>query len=129
METTTIVPLQPTGVLVQSIDSQDLLDIDIDKLRSWIDQYRLVILRGIKSPDDHQMRKFCELLGTILEWEFGAVNELTVKQDTKSSSIPIVKYPFIGMALLWAKSLISFSSTAKLHHSREAAVRQHFVIQ
>lgn len=89
-----IIPLQPTGILVQASESSSLLDTNIDLLRTWIDQYRVVVLRGLRSPDDQQMRQFCEHLGTILEWEFGAVNELMVRQDSRSYLYTNREVPF-----------------------------------
>lgn len=89
-----IIPLQPTGILVQASESSSLLDTNIDLLRTWIDQYRVVVLRGLRSPDDQQMRQFCEHLGTILEWDFGAVNELMVRQDSRSYLYTNREVPF-----------------------------------
>ena len=77
-------PIVPTGLVATSSKPIALTDIPISDIREWIDRYRMVTLRGVQAPNDEEMRDFCQRLGTILEWDFGAVNELTVKENTKN---------------------------------------------
>jgi len=56
----------------------------IPQLKSWVTEHRVVVLRGFVSPSDEEMLAFCNQLGTVLEWEFGAVNELQVHADARN---------------------------------------------
>ena len=89
-----IEPLFPVGALISCATESSLYSIPIADVRRWIDQFRLIILRGVESPEDVEMRSFCEKLGPILEWEFGAVNELKVKEDTKNYLYTNREVPF-----------------------------------
>lgn len=53
-------------------------------LKSWIDEYRFVVLKGFAPLEGAALPKFCETLGELLEWEFGAVNDLRVDPATKN---------------------------------------------
>jgi alpha-ketoglutarate-dependent taurine dioxygenase len=75
----------PFGLEV-SADRRDtpLGEVDAEQLRAWVAAHRLALLRGFRVGDDEAMLAFCRQLGTILEWEFGAVNELQVRPDARN---------------------------------------------
>ena len=75
-------PLEPFGLLVEA-DSR-LADLQTAQVKDWVRDHRLLLLRGVASPADDKMLSFCRTLGEVLEWEFGAVNELQVKSDAKN---------------------------------------------
>lgn len=53
-------------------------------LKSWIDEHRLVVLKGFAPLDGPALPEFCETLGELLEWEFGVVNDLRVDPETRN---------------------------------------------
>lgn len=78
----TLKPLQPFGLQVDAIES--LSNLQPDLVNEWIDSHRLVVLRGLPVHSDEQLLDFCGKLGQVLEWEFGAFNELKIDPDTKN---------------------------------------------
>jgi alpha-ketoglutarate-dependent taurine dioxygenase len=50
-------------------------------LRDYVARHRLLVLRGVRVPSDDAMMDLCRQLGEVLEWEFGAVNELKPRAD------------------------------------------------
>jgi alpha-ketoglutarate-dependent taurine dioxygenase len=76
--------LQPFGAEFISPSPRSLLELDVGRLRTWLLEHRLVLLRNFRAPSDEEMKEACQRLGTILEWEFGAVNELKVRADSKN---------------------------------------------
>jgi alpha-ketoglutarate-dependent taurine dioxygenase len=77
--------LTPFGIEITAPAPGTGLDaVSISQLRSWIRDHRLAVLRGFADPTDEQMQAFCRQLGEILEWEFGAVNELQVRPDARN---------------------------------------------
>ncbi|HKR22225.1 MAG TPA: TauD/TfdA family dioxygenase, partial [Pyrinomonadaceae bacterium] len=74
--------LSPFGLLVRS-DSPgtDLEVVPTSLLQHWIDEHRFVVLKGFAPP---VLPEFCTRLGELLEWEFGAVNNLRVDPETKN---------------------------------------------
>jgi alpha-ketoglutarate-dependent taurine dioxygenase len=76
--------LTPFGLEVAADrPGQALETLEVGRLRDWVADHRLALLRGFAPPDD-AMLAFCRRLGEVLEWEFGAVNELQVRSDTKN---------------------------------------------
>ena len=71
-----------------------LSEIPIETLRSWVRQYRLLVLRGFVSPDGEQLINFGKSLGEVQEWEFGAVNNLEVRPDAKNYLYTNREVPF-----------------------------------
>ena len=53
-------------------------------LKQWIDEHRFVVLKGFAPLTGPELTDFCRKLGEILEWEFGAVNDLRVDPDAKN---------------------------------------------
>jgi alpha-ketoglutarate-dependent taurine dioxygenase len=87
--------LQPFGVELVAPHPDAALDaISIPDLRASIAEHRLAVLRGFAAPNDEQMLAFCRRLGSILEWEFGAVNELQVKDDARNYLYTSREVPF-----------------------------------
>ncbi|HWG48022.1 MAG TPA: TauD/TfdA family dioxygenase [Gemmataceae bacterium] len=74
--------LQPFGVEIVAESQQNLLAaLPAHRLRAEVAEHRLIVLRGFASPDDDEMLAFCRQLGDLLEWEFGAVNELVPRAE------------------------------------------------
>ena len=87
--------LQPFGLIVSSQQGDgDLRSIPISNLKQWVDDYRVIILRRFASLADTQLPEFCKRLGEILEWDFGAVNELRVKSDARNYLYTNGEVPF-----------------------------------
>ena len=74
--------LSPFGLLVRSISpGTDLEVVPTSLLQQWIDEHRFIVLKGFAPP---AMPDYCRRLGELLEWEFGAVNDLRVDPETKN---------------------------------------------
>jgi len=81
----TLERLSPFGLLISARKPGDHLQIiPVTQLKKWIAKYRVVVLRGFAQVAGDDLPGCCENLGEILEWDFGAVNELTVKENTKN---------------------------------------------
>ncbi len=61
--------------------------VGVHSSATWIAEHRLAVLRGFAAPPDDEMLAFCRQLGDILEWEFGAVNELARAAPTRQLSV------------------------------------------
>jgi len=78
----TMEQLSPFGLMVRSMShGADLEVIPTSLLQQWIDEHRFVVLKGFAPPP---LPDFCRRLGELLEWEFGAVNDLRVDPETKN---------------------------------------------
>lgn len=81
----TFEPLAPFGgVIYSKSKGVDLSIIPVPVLKNLIGEHRIVILRGFAPLAGNLLPEFCLNLGEILEWEFGAVNELVIKNDTRN---------------------------------------------
>ena len=87
--------LKPFGLIATSLEQDgDLRSIPIPTLEKWVDDHRVVILRRFASLAGAQLPEFCRRLGEILEWDFGAVNELRVKPDARNYLYTNSEVPF-----------------------------------
>ena len=59
-------------------------DIDIGQVQSWLRTHRLIVLRGAVRLAKGEMPLAARRLGPLQVWEFGTVNELLEKPDTKN---------------------------------------------
>jgi alpha-ketoglutarate-dependent taurine dioxygenase len=77
--------LSPFGLEVAAAEkATSLEEIDTATLKNWIARSRYVLLRGFAPLSTESMTRLALTLGSTLEWEFGAVNELVVKPDAKN---------------------------------------------
>lgn len=77
--------LTPFGVIVQSgRPGVDLRIIPLPVLRGWVDEHRVVVLRRFAPLAGTALPGFCESLGQLLEWDFGAVNDLSIRDDARN---------------------------------------------
>ena len=77
-----ITELTPFGVEVHAAAvGTDLRDVDVGQLRDWVARHRVLILRGFALKSDADMLAICGELGDVLQWEFGAINELRVQAN------------------------------------------------
>jgi alpha-ketoglutarate-dependent taurine dioxygenase len=87
--------LSPFGLEVTATTPGDpLAGLSVPAVRSWVAEHRLLVLRGFADPADDEMLAFCRGLGEVLEWEFGSVNELQVRPDTKNYLYTNREVPF-----------------------------------
>ena len=77
--------LDPFGVVVHSDHpGQNVSAITVSFLKDQIENDRVVILRGFAPLESDAFPEFCKEFGSILEWDFGAVNNLRVKADARN---------------------------------------------
>ena len=77
--------LEPFGVEITSSSAEQCLStLSPEDLQQSLATDRVVVLRGFSIPNDEVMLDFCRSLGNILEWEFGAINELRVTGDAQN---------------------------------------------
>jgi L-tyrosine isonitrile desaturase/decarboxylase len=77
--------LNPFGVVVHSDHpGQNVSAIDTAYLKDQIEDHRVVIMRGFAPLGGDAFPEFCKQFGSILEWDFGAVNDLRVKPDARN---------------------------------------------
>jgi len=74
--------LQPFGVLLK--DVEQLAELPAQQLKDLVARHRIVVLRGAQNPEQEEMLDYCRQLGEILEWQFGAVNELKASSEAKN---------------------------------------------
>lgn len=85
----------PFGLLVTAKhESADLRTIPIELLKQWAAADRLVTLRNFAPLAGPELPQYCSGLGEILEWEFGSVNNLRVKPDTRNYLYTNREVPF-----------------------------------
>ena len=77
-------PLSPFGLTVRAVESGADVKLVASRLKAWVDEHRFVVLKGFAPLDGPALPDFCRSLGELLEWEFGAVNNLRVDPDTKN---------------------------------------------
>ena len=77
--------LNPFGLVVHSNDpGQNVSTVTTAYLKDQIENHRVVVLRGFAPLIGDAFPQFCKDFGTILEWDFGAVNDLRVKAETRN---------------------------------------------
>ena len=76
--------LAPFGCILHAADSTDARALDADLLAALATEHRVIVLRGFAPLPDNAFVDFCRPLGCILEWEFGAVNQLAPSADAKN---------------------------------------------
>src|SRR5262249_55483311 len=86
--------LSPFGVEIDAPAGTPLSTLDPAELRNAVAMHRFALLRGFAPPDESHMLTFCRQFGEILEWEFGAVNELQTKADAKNYLYTSAAVPF-----------------------------------
>ena len=81
----TLEQLSPFGLVVRSESpGVELSAVLPSLLQQWVDEHRVVALKGFAPLNGPALPEFCRSLGELLEWEFGAVNDLRVDPDTKN---------------------------------------------
>lgn len=80
----TVVPLTPFGVRVECPPGTRLDDFEPHQLKRWVDQHRVVQLRGVKAIEPHSLAALCRRLGPLQPWSFGAVHELKQVEQTEN---------------------------------------------
>jgi len=91
----TLTPIAPFGAAVQSREpGEDLRAIPIDVLKAWVDEHRMLVLRGFAALEGDAFPAYGATLGHVQEWSFGAVNELKVNPDSKNYLYTTSEVPF-----------------------------------
>jgi alpha-ketoglutarate-dependent taurine dioxygenase len=77
--------LDPFGLSVSASGRGSSLEaIGTNELQTWVDEHRVVVLRRFAPPAGDALPAFARRLGEILEWEFGAINELRTHADARN---------------------------------------------
>src|SRR5262245_14164824 len=77
--------LLPFGLEIRAREpGTELGAIPVAELRAWVREHRVVLLRGFAPPEGEALPRFAGTLGEILNWEFGAVNEVRTRAEAKN---------------------------------------------
>lgn len=80
----TLVALKPFGLRAEYPAGTRLADVDVDALKKWIDEHRVVQLRGVLPVEPHELAAQSRRLGPLQPWSFGAVHELKQVERTEN---------------------------------------------
>lgn len=80
----TLVPLSPFGLRVEFPAGTRLADVDMGALEKWVDEHRVVQLRGVLPVEPHELATQSRRLGPLQPWSFGAVHELKQVERTEN---------------------------------------------
>lgn len=77
--------IRPFGLLLEAKNPLDnLVDLNIDRLRELIDHEHLIVLRGFTTfQNAESFSKYCERWGEISIWPFGKVLELIERDNPR----------------------------------------------
>ena len=75
--------IEPFGLMLEpSHHNQDILDLDVNRLRELLLNERLIVLRGFRSfASANDLSDYCERWGQISVWPFGNVLELVERTN------------------------------------------------
>lgn len=74
--------LQPFGLVIGFEELTRWDDLDPAQLRAWIDEHRVLVLRGLAPMEPQVLAAASRILGPLQPWPFGAVHELKRKPST-----------------------------------------------
>jgi L-tyrosine isonitrile desaturase/decarboxylase len=77
--------LSPFGLVIKADAPQTVLsNVLVSRVKELIDQHRVVTFRGFASLVGNAFPEFCMKFGEVLEWDFGAVNDLVVHDEPRN---------------------------------------------
>lgn len=77
--------LSPFGLVVRAnVPETDLSTVSVSSVRELIDEHRVSIFRGFAPLAGNAFPEFCKKFGELLEWDFGAVNDLLVHDEPRN---------------------------------------------
>jgi len=77
--------ISPFGAIVRTqIPGANLSVMTTQVLKKLIEEHRIVVLRDFARLKEDAFPGFSRQFGTLLEWEFGAVNELRVHDEARN---------------------------------------------
>ena len=95
MEDWTLEQLAPFGLVVKAEkQGTDLRAVSVPLLKQWVDDHRVLVLRGFAALAGAALPQFCLRLGELLEWDFGSVNNLTVQAEARNYLYTNAQVPF-----------------------------------
>lgn len=108
---------QPFGLELHT--SGTLGGLDADEVHRLLLEHRVLVYKGLEDPGDQEMVDFCGRLGEILEWSFGAINELKADPQAKNYIYTNAAVPFH-----WDGAFAGKIPFAVFFHCREAGPHQ-----
>jgi alpha-ketoglutarate-dependent taurine dioxygenase len=84
VEITSVTALSPFGCVVHGDGATDPRSLDPAALAALATEHRVVVLRGFAPLPDLELVELCRPLGQVLEWEFGAINQLAPRDDARN---------------------------------------------
>jgi alpha-ketoglutarate-dependent taurine dioxygenase len=87
--------LEPFGVVVRSaFEGERVERVPARLFGEWVARHGVVVARGFAPLADDALPEFGRRFGEVLEWDFGEVNELRVRSETKNYLYTNHEVPF-----------------------------------
>jgi len=76
--------LTPFGISINADKSKDIRQLFMVSLLQYVQQYKIVVLRGFHALSKNGLAKYAQSGGDLLEWDFGKVMELQIHANAKN---------------------------------------------
>lgn len=77
--------LSPFGLVIRAdVPDTDIYTVSVSLVQELIEEHRVLTFRDFAPLEGNAFPEFCEKFGGILEWDFGAVNDLVVHDDARN---------------------------------------------
>lgn len=113
--------LKPFGVIVEAVEpGSNITQITTDEIRDLVATNRIIVFRGFKALIADEFPRFCSRFGSVLEFDFGVVNELKTSPDAKNYLYTNAAVPFH-----WDGAFIGKIPSYIFFHCDEAPIAGH----
>ncbi|WP_024769481.1 TauD/TfdA family dioxygenase [Aquimarina macrocephali] len=87
-------PIFPFGTIIQANENGLLTDLSIKDLTEIIHQEKVVLLKGFKPMESNNMLNYAKQWGDLLEWNFGHILNLEIKENANNYLFTKGNVPF-----------------------------------
>lgn len=84
----------PFGSIIQASKNGQLTDLPIKELKQNVHQEKVVLLKGFQPLESDNMLNYAKQWGDLLEWNFGYILNLEIKENTKNYLFTKGNVPF-----------------------------------
>lgn len=87
-------PILPFGITIDANTNDQLTELVINDLKELVHKEKVVVLKGFQPLESDKMLSYAKQWGNILEWNFGHILNLEIKENTENYLFTKGNVPF-----------------------------------